>query len=132
MNKKIIIIIAAVLVLAIVGVLLYLFVFSSSELPFVRTQFSPGEYFVVNAVDTGRFLKVTVTLILDTDTLEEMLTAEIPTIRDTIHTVLRSKNEADFRAADWTPIKQEIIAAVNERLEFEHVIDVLFNDYVVQ
>lgn len=133
MNKKLIIIIAAVLVVAAVAAVLFLFVFNGDkELPYVRTEHSPGEYFIANVNESNRLLKVTIMLVLNTDTLTEMLEERNTEIRDTILTVLRAQKEATLREVDLSDVKQEIVQAVNARLGIDNVVDVLFSDYALQ
>lgn len=134
MNKKlIIIIIAVVLVLAIAAGAYFLF-FRSSEPKIVRTEYSPGEYFVIDIGKTGRLLKVTVVLVLDTDKakVQEHLTAYNSEIRDLIGTIFREQDEDTLRQTDHTELKEDIRQRLNALLEIENIIGVLFPDYAIQ
>lgn len=133
MNKKLIIIIALVLVVVAVAAVLILFVFGGDkELPYVRTEFSPGEYFVVNVMDTNRLLKVTVVMVLNTDTLTESLTEQNTEIRDAITTFLRAQSEETLRATDLSAMKAELATILNEMLEIDNITGILFSDYAIQ
>ena len=133
MNKKLVILLVAVLLVAVAAVALFVFVLGGEkEVPFVRTEHTPGDYFVTNVKDSYNLLKVTVVLVLDTDTITKMLTENEATIRDTILTVLRLQDAEALKAADLTPVKQAIRDALNEKLEIENIIDILFYDYALQ
>lgn len=131
MNKKLIIIIAVVLVAAI-AVGLYFFVFKEDKV--IREEYSPGEYFVTNVKESNRLLKATVVLVLDTDdkkVLEEFGKRNTE-IRDAITTILRDQSEETLRAIDLTGLKTEILEALNTLLETEHIVAILFSDWALQ
>ncbi|MDR2357201.1 MAG: flagellar basal body-associated FliL family protein [Oscillospiraceae bacterium] len=132
MKKKLIpILIAAVVVVA--GAL-YFLVFNSggAEKPVVYTEYSPGEFFVTNVDGTTNLLKTTLVLVLDTDETGGM-TAANTRIRDTIIAVLRSIDLDTLLDVDMADsVKKRIADAVNARLEITNVVDVLYNDFVVQ
>ncbi|MDR3277605.1 MAG: flagellar basal body-associated FliL family protein [Oscillospiraceae bacterium] len=130
--KKIIIILLAVVIIG--GGALYFFVFSGDKDPAeVITEYSPGEFFVTNVKDSPNLLKTMPVLVLNTDKLQERLAAENTKIRDTINAVLSEFNAEALTAADARDkVKEAIISAVNARLEIDNVVDVWFNDFVMQ
>ena len=130
--KKIIPIII-VLVVVIAGVAVYFLVFNTdTEKPEVRVEYSPGDFFTTNVSDTTRLLKAGIILIVNENGLEEKLNKENARIRDTIIFILRSLTEAEIRAPGTQDIlRGRIIEALNERLEVEYFVEVLFNDFVM-
>jgi flagellar FliL protein len=131
MKKIIPILIVAIVVIA--GAL-YFFMFSGDkESAEVYTEYSPGDFFVTNVKGANNLLKTMPILVLNTDKLTERLTAENAKIRDTINFVL-SGFDAETLMSDNArdKVKEAIITAVNERLEIDNVVDVLFNDFVMQ
>ena len=129
--KKLIIIIAAVVVLG-VGAVLYFFVFADSEKPEVRVEYSPGEFFTSNTSDTARLFKASIILVVNEEGLDEMLAKENARIRDTIIFILRNLTEEEVRA-DGTQdeLRDVIITALNERLGIDNFVEVLFNNFVI-
>jgi flagellar FliL protein len=128
--KKIIIIIVAVLVVA--AAVLFLFVFKGEPKP-EYDQYSPGEYFVTNVKDSNRLLKTSIVLELDSEKLQEELTEKNTLIRDTIIYILRDMDEQEIMSDQAQDIlRNEIRIALNSKLETEHIIGVLFNDFVMQ
>ena len=132
MSKKLIVIIAAAMIV-IVGIVLYVFVLGGdNETPYIYTEYSPGEYFVTNIKGTNRLLKATVVLVLDTDKLDEKLRASNSVIRETILFILRDQDEDTLRAPDLDGVKRIITAALNEKLEIDNITGIIFSDYTVQ
>jgi flagellar basal body-associated protein FliL len=133
MKKKLIpILIVAVVVVA--GALYFLVLRpDDGEKPVVYTEYSPGDFFVVNVADTNNLFKVAPVLVLDTDKLSEQLTAGNVRIRDTIYTVLRSLHKETILDVTKTDdIRKQIADAVNKRMEITNVVDVYFTEFVVQ
>lgn len=137
MNKKIIIIVAAaVLVLGSIAVY-FLFLAPKKEAVEPKSVYVPGDYFVTNVKDSYSLLKVTIVLEVNKDAKDEefvdFLTANNHIIRDTIVFILREKTEEELRASD---IKQtlgaEIVQKVNGALGIDNIKTVYFNDYVIQ
>ena len=134
MKSKLPLIIIALVVVAAIVVVLFVFVLGGEkEVPIVRTEFSPGAYFVTNVKPPStRLLKLTVVLVLDTDTLTDFLNERASEIRDTIVSILRDQDEDTLRAVDLTGLKNEIRTTLNERLEIENITDILITDIAVQ
>ena len=130
MNKKILIII--LVVVAIIGAALYIFVFKG-EPPIKYTFYSPGEYFVTNVNNSNRLFKISVVLVLDTEELQDQLTEQNSRIRDRIISILRGMDEITLKSLDTEDLlKKQIKDAINQALETEHIVEILFNDYVIQ
>ena len=132
--KKILIIVVAVLIVA--GVGLYLFVFSEAgEKPEVRVEYSPGEFFTTNvrvSSGTPRLLKAAVILVVNETGLEETLANENARIRDTIIFILRDLTVEEIMAeGEQEELRERIINALNERLVIDNFVEVLFNDFVM-
>lgn len=98
----------------------------------VYTEYSPGEAFVTNPKDSTRFIKVSVVLVLDTDKLTDTLEENKGMIRSTIVSIFRNEEEETLRQVDLSPIRKKIMAELNEKLEIDNIIDILFSDYVIQ
>jgi flagellar basal body-associated protein FliL len=132
MKKIIPVLLAAVII---VGALSSCLFGGNKEPAEVLTQFLPGDFFVANVKGAGNLLKVTPVLVLNTDDakLYTRLTDEIPKIRDTIQRVLRSFDAETLLSDDaMDTAKTAIIAAVNERMEIDNVVDVWFSEFVLQ
>ena len=109
----------------------------------VVSYFTPGDYIVVNIADSYRLLKVSPVLVINLDiekkrdgmdvTLEEELTAMQPQIRDTMNTVLRTKDEESLKAAGAQDvIRDEFLQAMVNDLGLYYVTNIYFSDFVIQ
>ena len=128
--KKLVIIIVVAVVAA--GAVLYFFVLKGEPKP-VYDQYSPGDYFVTNVKDSYRLLKTSVVLELDSKRMNNELKEKNKLIRDTIIFILRDMDEQEIKSAEAQDILRiEIRKALNKKLETEHIIGVLFNDFVMQ
>ena len=134
MKSKTPLIIVALVAVAVVAVILYVFVLGGEkEVPVVRTEFSPGEYFVTNVKPPStRLLKVTVVLVLNTDTLTDFMNERASEIRDIIVSILRDQDEDTLRSVDLSGLKEEIRTSLNEKLEIDNITDILLTDIAVQ
>ena len=136
MKSKLPLILVALLLVAAVAVVLFVFVLGGEKdegPPIVRTEFVPGEHFVGNIKHPStRLLKTTIVLVLDTDTLNDFLAERTAEIRDSITTILRAQDEDTLRSVDLTGLKDEIRSTLNERLEIENITDILITDIAVQ
>ena len=134
MKSKLPLILVAIVLIAAIAVVLFVFVLGGEkEVPIVRTEFSPGEYFVTNVKPPStRLLKMTVVLVLDTDTLNDFMSERASEIRDIIVSILRDQDEETLRAVDLSGLKEEIRTTLNEKLEIENITDILLTDIAVQ
>lgn len=128
--KKAVIFILLVIVVA-AGIMLYMFVLKGEPEP-TYDQYSPGEYFVTNVKESNRLLKTSIVLELDSDKMQEELTEKNTLIRDTIIIILRELDETEVRAPDVQEKLREMLKdALNKQLGTEHIIGILFNDFVM-
>ena len=130
--KKVAIIIVVIVVIG--GAALYFFMFSGGdkEKPEVRFEYSPGDFFTTNVKESTRLLKATIVLIVNDDRLEDMLAKENARIRDTVIFILRDLTEGDIRdEGTQDELRDRILAALNERLDINNFVEVLFNDFVM-
>ncbi len=91
--------------------------------------------FLVNLADSGRsrFLKVVVSLELDSAPVSGELDGLKPKVRDTLLTLLSSKTVADLvTVADKERLRNEIIHRLNAFLSAGKVVEVYFTEFVVQ
>jgi flagellar basal body-associated protein FliL len=134
-NKFVPILIAALVIVVAVGAL-YIFVFSGddAEKPVEYTEYSTGDFYVINVQgELQTLLKASFVLVVDTPDIVEDLTKDNNRIRDTLYTALRSielVDLVDVKRTDW--VKQQLVSAVNERLQITNVVDVYFNEFVLQ
>lgn len=134
-NKFVPILIAALVIVVAVGAL-YIFVFSGddAEKPIEYTEYSTGDFYVINVQgELQTLLKASFVLVVDTPDIVEELTKDNNRIRDTLYTALRSielVDLVDVKRTDW--VKQQLVSAVNERLQITNVVDVYFNEFVLQ
>jgi len=127
--------IVIILAAAVAGVLLYFFVFKNmgGEKPVVYDYYSPGEYFVTNVKGSSNLFKTSPVLVVDNSSIIDTLTKKNALVRDTIIFILRDYTRDELNeVSTHKDIRLKIIAALNERLETEAIVDVYFNDYVIQ
>ena len=130
MKKIIPMLIVAAIVL---GGFLYFFVLrDNGDKPPVRVVYSPGEFFTTNVNGAPRLLKTAVVLIVDKEGLEDTLSAENARIRDTIIFILRDLTEPEILDLSTQDVlREQILVALNDRLEVDFFVEVLFNDFVM-
>lgn len=133
-SKKKLLIIIVLLVAAGAAAAIY-FLMPRSEKPIVYGYYSPGEYFVTNVNNSNRLLKVSVVLVLNSDDagLQSDLTAKNSQIRDTLIFIFRDLGEEDIKSAgSQDNLRENIVESLNNRLEIDNIVGVLFNDFVMQ
>ena len=131
--KKIIIIIAAALVIA-GGVAYFVFLKPAPE-PEV-SFYSPVETFVTNIKDSVRLLKTSVVLEIsttETEKVTEYLTENNQVIRDIIVFTLREKTEDELRSMGVEEgLREELKKNISEKMNIDYIQKVYFNDFVIQ
>jgi flagellar protein FliL len=131
-----------VLVLIIVGLAAYFLFLKKAPSqgpyvpqPIVTTSWSAGD-FLVNLADTDqdKYLKTTIYLTYDsTDkTLSTDMDGEKYAVRDTIIGVIRSKKSTDITGKGIDLLRQDIIKKVNAYLGGNKIINVYYNDILIQ
>jgi len=140
-NRMLIIIISVFILILAISVSTFFimskYVFSNSmeknKLNEKIITYSPGKEFLTNLKDSGRYIKVTIDLeVADKKNLKplEERTSEI---RDTIISVLRNKTSEEIEGSEGqNKLKQEIIDSLNNMLGQKIIVNVYFNDFVVQ
>ena len=99
------------------------------------TPFDAGE-FTTNIRDVGgsRFMKVKVSLTISDDNKKnvEEATKYKPVIRDTILNLIATKSVADFDSVNRANLKEEIKKELNTKLGKEMILNVYFEDLIIQ
>lgn len=131
MNKKIIIVVVIVVVVAGAGA--YVFTQGNSgPKPEVLVEYSPGDVFTTNVKGSARILKTAPVLVVNSDSLEEMLAAENTRIRDTIIFILRDLEEDDIKPpAPQDALRDKLVDALNKELGIDNIVAIRFNDFVM-
>lgn len=140
-NKKklIIIIIIAALLLSSIGFGVYYFFLRNDDGSNVtkvmnEAMFPVGE-FVVNLTDekSNKFLKVNIVLGYEEDSdFNEELTKYTVKIRDSINTLLRSKNSDELDSFGVEQLKRQLKIRINSITEKGEVTDVYFDNIIIQ
>ena len=133
MNKKIIIIIAAAVVLGAVGAGVYFFVLrDTGPAPELRIEHSIGEAFTTNVKGSSKMFVTNMVIVVNADKLDELISTEVNTIRDTVIFILRDLDEDDITAeGTQTALRQRLAAAINEALEIDNVVDIRFSNFIM-
>ena len=134
MNKKVLTIVA-VFVLVVVGIIFFVTSQGKDDAAPVAVylEYSPGEYFVTNVNESNRLFKVSLVLMVNDETLMETLETNNSLIRDKIIFILRSLTEDDLRSNDNViNLRQQILDELNKSLGTSGIIEVRFNDFVMQ
>ena len=100
----------------------------------VGIQFEVGT-FIVNLMDrdADRYLKVTVVLDLQDQTIRTEVDQRLAKIKDAITTLLFTKSSAEMKTAEGIEtLKEELIRRVNAILPIGGVKNVYFTDFVIQ
>lgn len=96
--------------------------------------------FLVNLADESKsFIKVKFVIAYDKKNkkLEKEIPEKMPSIRDSVITVLRDKKSSDFNNTDTNKnsmenIKKEIIEAINKNLENGKITNIYIQDIIIQ
>ncbi len=100
----------------------------------VGIQFEVGT-FIVNLMDrdADRYLKVTVVLDLQDQTIRTEVDQRLAKIKDAITTLLFTKSSAEMKTGEGIEtLKEELIRRVNAILPIGGVKNVYFTDFVIQ
>lgn len=95
----------------------------------------PLDTFVVNLADSGgkRYLRATLQLELAPEQAAETFEQRLPQIRDVILTVLPTKTFEDIRTvAGKSALREEILQRLNTLLNVEGVANIYFTEFVIQ
>ena len=132
MNKKVIIILVAVIALLVAGGIFGFWWLTKSDEPKLYS-YDPGEFFVTNVVDSKALIKTDIIIELSNKDTNKYLTANAPQVRDIIIRVLRSKSYDEIMQADiQDKIEKEVIDALTSQYSLEGIENIYFNEFVVQ
>ena len=95
----------------------------------------PLDTFVVNLADSGgkRYLRATLQLELVPEQVAETFEQRLPQIRDVILTILPTKTFEDIRTvAGKAALREEILQRLNTLLNVEGVANIYFTEFVIQ
>lgn len=134
-DKKILIIIIAVLLLAVIGIGVYFLFLRGDDAPppEVVAYYPQSESFITNVNESNKLLKTTIVLVANKEELQPVLDANQFVIRNEILFILRSLTEADVKNTEVeTLLGENIVQRLNEVLEIDNITGVLFTDFVMQ
>lgn len=96
-------------------------------------MYSFGDSFVSNVKDSNKILKVTVRLELSNSKVEEVINARSPEIRNEINLLLRGKTEEDLKGSEGqSNLQKEILSVVRKLLNTDKVLNVYFDEFIIQ
>lgn len=142
MKKNIILIAIIILLLLIIisGIIVYMLVNSQTK----QTKEEPrkidknlimvtvGDSFVNNVKDSKKICKVTLKIEINKK-IEELVANRESEIRDRINAIVRSKTETDLAGQEGQiKLKKEILTAVQNILKTRDVVNVYFDEFIVQ
>lgn len=132
MQKKIIIILGAVIVLLVSGIIAFFAVANQSQKVTIYT-YDPGEFFITNVMDSKSLIKADILLEISNKETNEFLTQNQFKVRDIVIKVLRAKTQSEIMEADiQTEIEKDVIKELSETYQLEGIDHVYFNEFVVQ
>ncbi|MBK5240413.1 flagellar basal body-associated protein FliL [Clostridium sp.] len=109
---------------------------AAAEPKVIVEQTYPLGEFTINLLDDSgkRFIKVNIYIGYETN---EKLTTELeeknePIIRDAVNTYIRAKHATDFSVTGLDVIKKELIKSINLNLTKGIIINIYFNDILIQ
>lgn len=132
MQKKVIIILSAVIVLLISGIVTFFVLTNQSEKVTIYT-YDPGEFFITNVMDSKSLIKADMLFEVSNKDTNEFLTENQFKVRDVVIKVLRGKTQSEIMKADiQMEIEKDVIKELSETYQLEGIDHVYFNEFVVQ
>lgn len=142
MKKNIILIAIIILLLLIIisGIIVYMLVNSQTKQPKEEPRkidknlimVTVGDSFVNNVKDSKKICKVTLKIEINKK-IEELVANRESEIRDRINAIVRSKTETDLAGQEGQiKLKKEILTAVQNILKTRDVVNVYFDEFIVQ
>jgi flagellar FliL protein len=93
----------------------------------------PLDPFILNLMEQGRFLKVTMQLELTAEEYKDMVDSKIPQIRDAIITLVSSKSVESISSPEGKmQLKDEILLRANQAVGRDVFKSVYFTEFVMQ
>lgn len=138
MSKKTLLIIVIVLLVALIaGVIVGIFIFSNSS---KEKKIKPVKTFSItmndlycNIKDSKRILKVKITLETTSEKTLENLTSKQFLVRDQVNKIIRSLTDEELQGKEGqVKLQNEIKNNLVELFEDENIINVYFDDFIIQ
>ncbi len=96
-------------------------------------SYDPGGTFITNLKDSRRFLKVSLIIELENKKQVSSMTKENYRIRDTISYILSSYTEDEVREEGIREhLKLEIRENLEEKIDIKGIVDIFFNEFIIQ
>lgn len=142
MNKKIVVIIAVVAVLAVALVLGVFFGMKyagngeqSGEVDILSdkiTQIEVGEMYS-NLSESKKIVKMNITIAVNNPDLQTLMESRMSIIKDEINKAVRGKTEEDVVGVNGhVNLKAELLKKLKEIFKTEDIVDIYFNEFIVQ
>lgn len=142
MNKKVVITIAVVAVLAVALVLGVFFGMKyagngeqDAEVDILSesvTQIEVGEMYS-NLSESKKIVKINMTIAVNDADLQVLMESRMAVIKDEVNKALRGKTEEDIVGVNGqVNLKTELIAKLSEIFKTEDIVDIYFNELIVQ
>ncbi|MCX7792875.1 MAG: flagellar basal body-associated FliL family protein [Thermodesulfovibrionales bacterium] len=123
------------------GGLSYFFLFSKKSAPSEtetkkhaqKSALIALDPFVLNLLEQGRFLKVSMQLEIVDETQRELVQSKIPQLRDAIITLVSSKSVESISSPEGKiQLKDEILLRANQIMEKDVIKNIYFTEFVMQ
>lgn len=96
-------------------------------------MYSFNDSFISNVKDSNKILKITVRLELSNSKVEEVINARSPELRNEINLLLRGKTEEDLKGSEGqSNLQKEILSVVRKLLNTDKVLNVYFDEFIIQ
>jgi len=96
-------------------------------------MYSFEDPFVSNVKDSNKILKLVVRLELSNSKIEEIAIARTPQLRHEINLLLRGKTEEDLKGSEGqSNLQKEILDVTRKLLNTEQVLNVYFDEFIIQ
>lgn len=142
-GKKGILILVIVITLIIAGGLSYVFVFGKQKNPEradketqkqgQKSALIPLDPFVLNLLEQGRFLKLSIQFEITDETQKELVVSRIPQLRDAIITLVSSKSVELIASPEGKmQLKDEILLRANQIMGKDIFKNIYYTEFVMQ
>lgn len=141
-GKKNFLILFIVLILLVGGGMSYLFLFTKKSDTSEIEQKKPAQQrsalialdpFVLNLLEQGRFIKVSMQFEITDETQREFVQSRIPQLRDAIITLVSSKSVESIASPEGKiQLKDEILLRANQVMEKDVFKNLYFTEFVMQ
>lgn len=133
-DKKVLIMAALIVILTIVGIALGVIIYNNKNVPEVKETFTYdiGEM-ISNLKSTHRIIKCDITTEVTDKELLVKFDKKLSEIKDSITKILRSKKETDIEGTQGQiNVQNEIKRELKRIFESEEIVNVFFNEFIVQ